>query len=147
MVAGVKFGRRLNPTYKPGLVRAQNVISLSSISAVQKDNRLVMTCYADLSFDAVAHICFAAWETDNETLREMSLLDKRTRAACIPLIFRKLIFDCEYGESAIPWTDFTEEVENLLRQEIILKAVRYGRVYSIFLLFNIPLDAFIFDHG
>ena len=106
-----------------------------------------MVKYANLPFDVIAEISLAAWGMDSKLLREMSLLDKRTRAACIPLLFRNVVFDLQYGDGEIPWGEFNEGVENLLAQGLILRAIKYCRIGLNLSWSDNCLEAFISNRG
>ena len=83
-----------------------------------------MTTYSDLPFDAIYYICVTAAALDSQVLRTLSLVDRCTREACIPLLFKDIVFDSQYREGSVPWDGLEAEIENLLGKEHILKAVR-----------------------
>jgi hypothetical protein len=86
-----------------------------------------MLTYSDLPFDIIDHLCSVIWATDGKGLFALSLVDRRTRSACIPLLFSEIIFDQQWGETGVPWNGFEANIEALLANERIMEAVKYAR--------------------
>lgn len=83
-----------------------------------------MITYEDLPFDVIHHICAVAYGMSVNMDHAMSLVNQHTRTACIPILFRELIYTRGYDERMIPWEEFEEGVELLLKNKSILRAVK-----------------------
>ncbi|KIM28395.1 hypothetical protein M408DRAFT_23777 [Serendipita vermifera MAFF 305830] len=83
-----------------------------------------MGTYSKLPFDVIYHICLAVQDSNHKSLCNLSEVDRRTRLACIPLLFEGMVFDPQWGERAIPWDGFPEMIEDIIGNSVILNTVR-----------------------
>jgi len=74
-----------------------------------------MTTYSTLPFDVIHHICSMVWASGNKSLSALSLVDRRTRATCIPFLFMEVVYDRSWSENNLLWDGF----EQKQKEEII----------------------------
>jgi len=93
-----------------------------------------MITYSTLPFDVIYHICSTVWASDKKALSALSSVDRRTRAASIPFLFKEVVYDRRWHGNGLPsWDEFEAGVDALLTNKAIMTAIRYVRRSFIFL--------------
>lgn len=88
-----------------------------------------MTTYSTLPYDILYQFCLALQTVDSKTLKDFSLVNKRTRSAAIPALFRSVAYLKQWGNEGwgydrVPWLGVPELIATLMENEEILSSVR-----------------------
>lgn len=83
-----------------------------------------MTTYSNLPFDIIHYLCSVVATVDRGLLKRLSVVDKRTRAASIPILFRSVAFKPRWERDQRPWDGVESRLKALIENEDIMNAVR-----------------------
>jgi hypothetical protein len=85
-----------------------------------------MPTYSELPYDILHQLCALIGKVNFDTLKVFSQVDKRTRSAALPTLFRAISFRRQLGENIRPWKGGQEVVDSLLSNKEVLATVRFA---------------------
>jgi hypothetical protein len=85
-----------------------------------------MPTYSELPYDILYQLCALIGQVNFDTLKVFCQVDKRTRSAAVPTLFRAIGFRQHWGENITPWEDVQEISDALLSNKEALAAIRFA---------------------